>query len=198
MATTSVGQFKSRIETVTLSPDLLRWVVALVGLVVLWVVWQGTARIVDITVDGVAVSVHTHRRHVRELLLDLGVALHPADRVSPGLDTPLNQTKGIVVERARPVQIVVDGRTIQTASWAPTPLALLLDAGVLVDPYDSVVVGDLPLGLEELLPPRQEVVTNSEFAPVRPWARREAQPLQVRVVRAVPVVGGGELLEQGL
>ena len=188
MATTSVGQFKTRIESFALSPVLLRWGVAVVGLVVLWAVWQGTARTVDVTVDGVQVSVSTHRRHVRELLVDLGVDLHPADRVSPALDTPLDQSNGIVVERARPVQIVVDGRTIQTASWAPTPAALLLDAGVLVDPYDSVMVGDVPLGLGDLLPPRQEVVTTSEFAPVRPWARRGAQPLQVRVVRAVPVV----------
>jgi uncharacterized protein YabE (DUF348 family) len=188
MATTSVGQFKSRTAVFTLHPDLLRWVVAAVGLIALWAFWQGSARTVNVAVDGVAVSVSTHRHHVRELIVDLGIDLHPADRVSPPLETPLDKTEGIVIERARPIQIVVDGRTIQSASWGPTPHALLLDAGVLVDPYDSVIVGDEPLGLDELLPPRRELVTSSEFAPVRPWARSEAQPLQIRVVRAVPVV----------
>jgi uncharacterized protein YabE (DUF348 family) len=57
-----------------------------------------------------------------------------------------------------------------------------------VDAYDSVAVGDQVLGLDDPLPSRERVFTRSEFAPVRPWARSEAQPLQVRVVRAVPIV----------
>ncbi|MCC6456509.1 MAG: DUF348 domain-containing protein [Caldilineaceae bacterium] len=188
MATTSVSEFKPRTRTLFLSPVLQRWMMAAAGVLAMWALWQGTARSVDVQVDGVAVTVSTHRRHVRELILDLGVNLHPNDRVTPALDTPLRQAEGIVLERARPVQIVVDGRTIQSASWGPTPRALLTDAGVLVDAYDSVVVGDVPMGLDDPLPPRAQVITLSEFAPVRPWARREAQPLQVRVIRAVPVV----------
>jgi uncharacterized protein YabE (DUF348 family) len=65
---------------------------------------------------------------------------------------------------------------------------VLLDAGVLVDAYDRVMVGDQPLGLDDPLPPREQLITRSEFAPVRPWARSEARPLQVRLVRAVPIV----------
>lgn len=188
MATTSVGEFKARAHPFTLSPDALRWAVAVIGIFAMWALWHGTARSVDVSVDGVNVTVNTHRRQVRELLLDLGIDLHPNDRVSPAPETYLSQTKGIVVERARPVHIVVDGRTIQTASWGPTPRALLFDAGVLVDPYDQVIVGDQPLGLDDPLPAREQVVTLSRFAPVRPWARAKAQPLQLRVVRAVPLV----------
>jgi uncharacterized protein YabE (DUF348 family) len=188
MATTSVGEFKARARPVAISPDTLRWVVAIVGVLAMWGLWQATSRTVDVTVDGVNVSVNTHRRQVRELLVDLGVELHANDRVSPALDTQLKLAEGVVVERARPVQIVVDGRTIQIASWGPTPRALLTDAEVLVDPYDQVIVGDVGLGLDDPLPPREQVITRSEFAPVRPWARTEAQPLQVRVERAVPVV----------
>lgn len=188
MATTSVGDFKSSSRPFSLSPDTLRWVVAAVGILAMWALWHSSSRSVDVTVDGVSVTVNTHRRSVAELILDLGVDLHPNDRVSPPLDTLLNKSQGVVVERARPVQIVVDGRTLQSASWGPTPRTLLLDAGVLVDTYDRVMVGDVPLGLDDALPPRAQVVTQSEFAPVRPWARTEAQPLQVRVIRAVPIV----------
>lgn len=188
MATTRVGEFKSRERALAVSPEALRWIVAIAGVLAMWALWQATSRRVEVSVDGVTVTVNTHRRHVRELMVDLGVDLHPNDRVSPAPEAALAQAQGVRVERARPVQIVVDGRTIQTASWGPTPRALLEDANVLVDLYDQVIVGDLPLGLDEPLPPREQVVTVSEFAPVRPWARTEAPALQVRVVRAMPVV----------
>ncbi len=170
MATTSVGDFKTRRSIFALSPDLLRWVVAAVGILGMWALWHGTSRSITIVVDDVRVTVNTHRRQVRELMVDLGVDLHPNDRISPAPDTLLSVVQGIVVERARPVQIVVDGRTIQSASWGPTPRALLLDANVLVDSYDRVIVGDILLGLDEPLPPREQVIAHSEFAPVRPWA----------------------------
>jgi uncharacterized protein YabE (DUF348 family) len=188
MATTSVNDLKPKTDSLALSPDTVRWVVAVVGVIAMWALWQMTSRSIAVSVDGVVVTVYTHRREVRELLVDLGVELHPNDRVSPALDTPLQQAEGVVVARARPIQIVVDGRTIQSASWGESPRAVLLDAGVLIDDYDQALVGDSPIGLDDALPPREEVITLSDFAPVRPWARTEAQPLQVRVVRAVPVV----------
>jgi uncharacterized protein YabE (DUF348 family) len=58
----------------------------------------------------------------------------------------------------------------------------------LVDAYDQVFVGEQAVALDDPLPARHAIVTQSEFAPVRPWARTEAQPLQLRVVRAVPIV----------
>jgi uncharacterized protein YabE (DUF348 family) len=154
----------------------------------MWALWQGSAHTVRVTVDGVEVTVNTHRRAVRELVVDLGLDLHPHDRVTPALDTSLAEATGVVIERARPVQIVVDGRTVQSASWGPTARAVLLDAEVLVDAYDQVFVGEQAVALDDPLPARHAIVTQSEFAPVRPWARTEAQPLQLRVVRAVPIV----------
>ena len=62
---------------------------AAVGVLAMWALWHTTARAVNVSVDGVIVAVNTHRRQVRELLVDLGVDLHPNDRVSPALDTRL-------------------------------------------------------------------------------------------------------------
>jgi len=188
MATTSVEELKPRARLLSVSPDTLRWIVAVVGVLAMWVLWHASSRTVQVSVDGITVSVNTHRREVRELLVDLGVDLHANDRVSPAPDTLLSQANGVVVERARPIQVVVDGQTIQTTSWGPTPRAVLLDASVLVDSYDQIMVGDKLLGLDDPLPAREAVVTFSRFAPVRPWARTEVEPLQVRVVRAVPIV----------
>ena len=174
MATTSVGEFNPRTRSFVLSPDLMRWVMAAVGVLTMWALWQATARHRG-RVDGVTVTVNTHRRHVRELIVDLGVIYIPMIASARRWRRRLSQAQGVVVERARPVQIVVDGRTIQSATWGPTPRALLADAEVLVlDPYDSVVVGDTPMGLDDPLPTtREQVITRSEFAPVRPWARTE-------------------------
>ena len=188
MATTSVGELKPPNRSLVLSPDLVRWVVTVVGVLLLWSLWQTTSRDVRVSVDGIAVTVSTHRQDVRALLVDLGVDLHPNDRISPPPETLLRDANGIVVERARPVQVVVDGRTLSTASWGPTPRAVLLDAGVLVDAYDRVMVSDRMMGLDDPLPAHEQRVTSSIFAPVRPWARSEAQPLHLHVVRAVPIV----------
>jgi uncharacterized protein YabE (DUF348 family) len=188
MATTTVDGLKTSTNLLVISPDTLRWLVALVGILTMWALWQGSAHRVRVTVDGVEVTVNTHRRAVRELVLDLGLELHPNDRVSPPLDTPLDEARAIIVERARPLQIVVDGRTVQSASWGATARAVLMDANILIDAYDQVYVGEQVVALDDPLPARQAVITQSEFAPVRPWARSEAQPLQMRVVRAVPIV----------
>jgi uncharacterized protein YabE (DUF348 family) len=168
--------------------DLTRWLVVLLGVAALWAGWRLSATQVRVEVDGVEVMVDTHRRTVGALLLDLGIQLHPHDRVSPPPETPIGKTEALSVARARPVQLVVDGRTLQTASWGTTPRALLADAEIMVDPYDRVMIGDRQLGLDDLLPPRQMMETQSLFAPVQAWNRWAVEPLQVRVVRALPVV----------
>ena len=167
---------------------LIRLGLVVLAVTALWLLWSATAIRVPVTVDGVAGTIYTHRRDVGALLPDLGVDLHPADRVFPALDTRLREVEQVVVERAGLVQIVVDGRTVQTASWGDTPRAVLADAKVLVDAYDSVMVNSVPLALDDPLPARrvQEVV--SEFAPGHAWQRTRQEPLQLRVVRALPVV----------
>jgi uncharacterized protein YabE (DUF348 family) len=61
----------------------------------MWAVWQVTSRSIVVSVDGVTVTVNTHRRSVRELLVDLGVDLHPNDRVTPAPETLLRQAEGV-------------------------------------------------------------------------------------------------------
>lgn len=162
----------------------------LVGLPLLWVLWVVSAQPVLVEVDGVAQAVRTHRASVGALLLDLGLEVHPADRVTPALDQPIGtRSAGAVrIERAGPVQIVVDGKLLQTASWGETPRAVLQETGVRFDDYDAVLVNGAAHGLDEVLPPRAVVSTGSRFAPLYAWQRRTVEPLQLRVVRAVPIV----------
>ncbi len=161
--------------------------VVLAVVAALWALWSVTATPVTILVDGDAVQASTHRATVGQLLLDLGLELHDADRVQPTPDQPVKRGETIRIERAWPVQLVVDGRTMQAASWGETPAQVLADLGITVDAYDRVLVGGESLALDAALPPRQTVAAESVFAPVWPWARTQVVPLQMRVSRAVPL-----------
>ncbi len=190
MATTTTRVHRNRFGTATRVwfPELGRWLAALLVGLVLWGVWHISANRVRVEVGGLEVELSTHRKTVGALLLDLGILLHENDRVSPPLDTLLAHTQKLSVARARPVQLVVDGRTLQSASWGETPRAVLADAGIATDPYDRVMMGDRQLGLDDPLPPRREVAAHSFFAPMQAWSRLAVVPLQLRVVRALPVV----------
>jgi uncharacterized protein YabE (DUF348 family) len=158
------------------------------SVLVCWLLWMATARQVVVQVDGITREVTTHRRTVRLLLLDLGLAVHAHDRVSPGLDDRLNRVRSIAVQRAQPVQIVSDGRTVQSASFGRTPHEILIDAGIAVDPYDQVIVDGVSVGLDEPLPGVQPVLTARRFFPVSPWAATRPKARQVRVNRAMPII----------
>lgn len=152
-----------------------------------WLLWGATARTVTVQVDGVALEVTTHRRTVRQLLLDLGLTLHANDRVSPGLDDPLRRVRAVDVQRGRPVQIVADGRTIQTASFGRTAREILQEARLVVDHYDQVVIDGMAYGLDDPLP-AAVVAPPRRFFPVNPWAESQPAVLQMRVVRALPIM----------
>ena len=188
MATTSVGTYPPNVRPRLWVWDWAKPLVVGLTLVCLWGVWAATATAVQVTVDGNTHTVYTHRREVEGLLLDAGVVLHPTDRVAPAVDTPLRQTAEVVVTRARRVQVVVDGRTLEVASWGSTARAVMEDAGLAVDPYDRALLEDQAVDWDAPLPPISYRAARSQFAPAAPWARMEIAPLQLRLVRALPLV----------
>lgn len=157
-----------------------------------WLLWTATARPVIVQVDGVAVEVKTHRRTVGHLLIDLGVTPHANDRVSPSLDAPLRRVRSIDVQRGRPLQIVADGRTIQTVSFGRTPRELLQDASLAVDSYDQVVIDGVTYGLDEPVPAAAPAGVVRRRVPVSPWSENQPPLLQIRVVRALPITVNDE------
>lgn len=161
---------------------------ALLVMALAWGLWIATARTVTVQVDGIALEVATHRRTVGQLLVDLGVTLHTNDRVSPGLDDPLRRVAAVDVQRGRSVQIVADGRTVQTASFGRTPREILQDARLVVDHYDQVMIDGVTLGLDEALPVVESQTRTRRFFPVSPWAVSQPETLQMRLVRALPIV----------
>jgi uncharacterized protein YabE (DUF348 family) len=153
----------------------------------LWAGWALTARTVTVSVNGVGEEVITHRRTLAPLLVDLGLNLSPEDLVSPGLDTPLRANMDITIRRARQARIFVDGREVLTHSWATTPRELLAYADLGVDHYDRIVVDGYPLGLDDLLPVRRQVLTPPTYDQGYIWENLRSQPLDVRIYRAIPI-----------
>jgi uncharacterized protein YabE (DUF348 family) len=79
---------------------------------------------------------------VGEALRRAGIELHPEDRISPGLETPLQPGVAIQVQRARPVHLHADGQIHQIRTHALTVGQLLAEAGLQIGPADELWLGD--------------------------------------------------------
>ncbi|MEX1019828.1 MAG: ubiquitin-like domain-containing protein [Litorilinea sp.] len=111
-----------------------------VAVLFLAALWFGAAKPVTVIIDGVEHRVTTHRRTPDAILRDLGVAIVPVDRVSMPVQARLARNAEIVVARAQPYQLVIDGRSLEVFSWGETVGAVLDDAGFVVDAYDTILL----------------------------------------------------------
>ena len=118
---------------------------------------------VTISVDGQTMVVQTLQRDVGGLLAEEGIALAASDLVEPGLETPLERGMEILIKRAQPFVLKVDGETREIASARERVGEALAGAGVVLGPLDRTVPpGDTPLtpGMEiEVIRGKEEVVT---------------------------------------
>ncbi|MFQ5859274.1 MAG: ubiquitin-like domain-containing protein [Anaerolineae bacterium] len=149
-----------------IQPGLLALIalLAAAGLMVLGYRWTGQP--IALTIDGQTTHVRTHQTTVGGLLDDRGIVLRPEDIVQPALDTPLEETAAISIQRARAVTLIADGTRRTQYTHAASPAAVLLDAGIGLRPFDRVSVN------------------NQTWVPETPFVNNH--PVEVRVHRAVP------------
>ena len=171
-----------RPPTSDLRPLALATLAGLAALLVLGLLgWSVRQRLesVIIEVDGVEHVVQTSVRDAPALLASLGFVARPEDAVQFPDDSR------IVIERARPVRIAVDGGTQEVWSGAETIGELLEEAGVQLGHKDEIIVAGLPVDIDAALPP---VLWQNAggLASQLPW-KRMAEPLAVSIRRAVPV-----------
>jgi len=141
-------------------------------------------------IDGEDVlRVRTRQTTVAGVLREAGITLMPEDIVRPDLDAPLNHNDAIIVQRARTVQVSVDG---EMPRWVRTQRAygaeVLQDLGYTLSVNDAIVVEGRT---DDSLPSTPQT---------RSADRRNSAPLAsltdavIRYRRAVPVtiqeVGG--------
>ncbi len=110
--------------------------------------WVYTGSPLTVEVDGQRHELHTHAPTVGEALRCVGIDLYPEDRVSPGLEAPLQPGLIIQVQRARPVTLSADGQTRQLRTHAATVGQLLAEAGVQPGPADELWLRDRPVGVD--------------------------------------------------
>jgi uncharacterized protein YabE (DUF348 family) len=105
-----------------------------------------TGAALTVELDGQRHEVRTHATTVGEALRRAGMVLYPEDRVSPGLETPLQPGVVIQVERARPVHLQADGRTHQLRTHVTTVGQLLGEAQIQIGPADELWLDEKPVG----------------------------------------------------
>ncbi len=156
-------------------------------LLLLWFAWHLTALPIVVTVDGLSEPVQTHRRTLAPLLADLGLTLDPADRLTPPPATRLHSDLRVVLERARPVRLLADGRDVRVRTWATSARQALAAGGIAVDEYDRVLLGGKPIALDAPLPEWVQTIAPPTSGRWYRWEGLRTEPLQLRVYRAVPI-----------
>jgi uncharacterized protein YabE (DUF348 family) len=120
-----------------------------------------------------------------------------ADRVLPGRFVPVEAGLIVLVERAVPVTVDVDGAKVEIKTQATTVAEALAEAGIVLAPEDRVLVEGGPVDPSALLSDTSStsLVASADGASPRPRpAAREGRstavpaPASLAVKRAVPVV----------
>ncbi len=172
----------------------LFWLIAFCGLALiggfLWTENGCNGLEVVVEVDGYAETVRTARPTVGALLTDLGLALRPADRVTPDPTARLTPGMEVGVQRARPGLVEADGTTFTVYTHAQTVGGLLADAGLKLADQDEIWLDGERVTAATALPPaypRRET-GSPRFARPRGWAGREPAPVRLSLRRAVTLI----------
>jgi uncharacterized protein YabE (DUF348 family) len=134
--------------------------ILLVGIAIIVVVL--VHKTVLLEVNGESRRLSTYALTVGGLLHAEGIALAPADSLSPGASHWLKRGETVTIERAVPVLIAADGKTLSLLTVERRPAALLSQAGVALGSGDVLLSNGLPI------------------APSAPLPRAPVQYLQIR------------------
>ncbi|MEO8395369.1 MAG: ubiquitin-like domain-containing protein [Chloroflexota bacterium] len=95
-----------------------------------------TLRIHD---QGSTRTITTTSNTVGEALFEAGITLYLTDSTTPDTNAPLTNGLDVSITRARPVEILADGSTLQTRSRGSTVADALADAGVALVGMDYAI-----------------------------------------------------------
>ena len=171
---------------------ILAWLIAGVALLAVSIaallVSERLGTPVTITVDGYSQSFRTTQPDVAGLLADQGLTLRSEDRVSPAPETPLAADLAVTIVRARPGLVDADGRLHQVYTQARTVGELIQSAGVRLGAYDEIWLDGAQVAFETALPSPARPEDSPRFARSHAWSGKDALPVRLHIVRAVPIV----------
>lgn len=108
------------------------------GLALLAAGWARTGAPLLVVIDGEERQMRTHAATVGDALRQAGLALLPEDWIWPALESALQPGQVIRIERARPVLLHADGRSLLLRTQVATAGSLLTSAGVKAGPADEI------------------------------------------------------------
>lgn len=118
---------------------------------------------------GEARTIHTTALDVGRALDAAGVDLYLADRITPGLDTPVTVGLTVTIERAVPLTVLVDGQQLETRALGPTigdALAAVGIAPIGLDYTQPALDASLEAGLTiRVVRVTEDVITKDEPIP---------------------------------
>lgn len=93
---------------------------------------------VTINDDGKLITVKTMQPTVAGVLEENNITLNPEDVVKPGLEEKVKEEMEILIKRAFPVAIKVDGKNLTLKTTDTTVMSVLEKAGIKLNPKDRV------------------------------------------------------------
>jgi len=155
--------------------DLLNWPIPAMTITI--------ARGVELqVVDGDNTHIlYTSRATVGEALFDAGILLFLTDRVVPDVNSSVTSGLTVVISRAHPITILVDGTRLETRTTAATVISALAEVNIALNGLDYTVPGeDQPLvtGMTiRVIRVREELLTEQVTLPFETIYQPDAQLL---------------------
>jgi uncharacterized protein YabE (DUF348 family) len=150
--------------------------------------WFAAGAPVTVVSDGRAIRVERRSGTVGEILSDAGIVLDPGDVVSADVSSIVKPGSVIVVNRAVPVKVVVDGKTVEalvTGTLVKDALAqsaVTLSSGDIVSaPLDSEVVAGMTIAVTRLT---EELVTKKVAIPFQ-TERHDDPGLEIGISKVI-------------
>jgi resuscitation-promoting factor RpfB len=121
-------------------------VLALVAMLLGFLGYDYQRTFVPFTIEykGIPYSAWTHQGTVGGALVDSGLKLMSGDWAQPDPGSPLVRDMTVQVEPAAPVVVEADGRLIESRTRQTTPVGILAEVAVALNPHDEVWVGGRP------------------------------------------------------
>ena len=116
--------------------------------------YHSTLTPVTLVIDDSSRPVRTHQDTVAALVADMGVDLHPEDTIFPPVETSIQPGLTVQIDRARQVEVSVDGQSLNLLTRATSLNEILSEAKVTLGPHDQLTVeGNLhATGCSDLIP----------------------------------------------